>query len=170
MEKEKKYCVYKILDLRTDEIIYIGKSCDFKMRKSAHFTHDKRPIDKYMFDEGRHNFEMSIIQDNIETNDEAVKIEDNYILEYQPFMNKQRSGNISKDLKEYHNTDKWREHHREYLRDYRNTDKWREYNRNYQKSEKMKEYYREYNKSDKKKDYNREYYRKKKLEKNNQLN
>lgn len=117
--KTKTYCVYKILDLRNDQVVYIGKTCNFNKRKSAHFTQDKRPVDQYMFEQDRHNFEMTIIQNNIESNDEALKVEDAYILEYQPIMNKNRSGNIKKDdPKEYYNTEKWRGYRRDYYREY----------------------------------------------------
>lgn len=132
MNKEKKYCIYSIVDLRTDQIIYVGKTYDFVKRKRAHFTDDRRHVDKYMYEEGRDNFEMNVVLDNIETNDEAVRLEDTYILEYQPNMNKCRSGHIEKDdpngyMREYNKSDK----QRNYYKDYHNTEKYREYQRQY---------------------------------------
>lgn len=138
MEKEKTYCVYKIVDLRTDEIIYVGKTSNFKHRKYYHFTQDKTPVQKYMLEEGRDKFEMTKLIDDIETNDEAVKIEDAYIVDLQPIMNKNRSGNIMKDDP--------KEYYRAYQRDYysNDIDKWRKYARDYQKTDKCREHKREY--------------------------
>lgn len=142
------YTIYKITDLRTDQIIYIGKTIAFNVRKSMHFTQSKYPVDKYMLDEGRDNFEMTKIQDNVKTNEEAVKIEDQYIVELNPKMNKQRSGNISADMKEYKNeyykSEKWKEYMKEYMKEYEKSEKCKEYRRQYQQSEKCKEYHRQY--------------------------
>lgn len=173
MEKEKKYCVYSITDLRNDEIIYIGKTCNFKQRKYQHFGHNETLIDKHMFKEGRENFEMSIILDDIETNDEAVIIEDIYIVECQPLMNIRRSGNIKKDdpnkySREYEKSDK----RKDYRKEYYNSDKWREYHKEYNKSDKWRDYYRDYRKTDKGREYMRDYmreYRLKKAEKQKEL-
>lgn len=142
--------MYKIVDTRNNQIVYIGKTNNFDNRKSNHFSQDKQHVDKYMLDEGRSNFEMTIIQDNIETNDEAIRLEDSYITEYQPLMNKQRSGNVfNDDPKQYM---------KDYKREYEKTDKRRKYIREYQKSEKWKDYQRE---------YQRQYYHRKKTEKQN---
>lgn len=149
------YCIYKITDLRSDEVIYIGKTKDFNSRRSFHFTQSKCPVQKYMLDEGREHFEMTKLVDDIETNDEAVKLEDQYIVELKPLMNKHRSGNIKKDdPKEYR-----RNYYREYNKSEKQKEYKREYKRQYNKSEKQKEYMRE---------YNRQYRLKKKLEKKNQ--
>lgn len=116
------YCVYKITDLRNNDIIYIGKTKDFNQRRSYHFTEDKTPVQKYMLNEGRDFFKMEIIQDCIETDDEAVQIEDKYIVEIKPIMNKNRSGNIYKNDPD------------SYIREYQKSEKWKEYQSTYQKS------------------------------------
>lgn len=170
---EKTYCVYKITDIRTDEIIYIGKTCDFNRRKSEHLTQNKQCVDKHMADEGRENFEMSIIQDDITNNDTAVKTEDACIVEYQPIMNKQRSGHIEKDdperyMRDYHSTEKYRNYQGDYQRDYQKSEKWRDYQRDYYSTDKWRDYHKEYNKSEKYREYQRQYRLKKKLEKQKQ--
>lgn len=140
------YYVYKITDLRKNDIIYIGKTKDFNKRRSHHFTDDKSHVDKYMLNEGRDFFKMEIIQDCIETDDEAVQIEDKYIVEINPIMNKQRSGNIYKNDPD------------SYMREYQSK---------YQKSEKRKEYKKAYREAHYQEylAYQKAYREKKKLEK-----
>lgn len=121
MEDKKSYTVYQVVDTRNGEIIYIGQTKDFAMRKYTHFRGDKAPIDKYMKEEGRDNFYMVVIQQNISTREEAVKLEDKLICELQPLMNKRRSGYIEKlDKAAYHaswynnNKDKWKAYYKEW--------------------------------------------------------
>ena len=58
--EEKITAIYYIKDLRTDKIIYIGQTINYKKRKAYHFCSIKQPIDKYMFEEGRENFIMEM--------------------------------------------------------------------------------------------------------------
>lgn len=161
------YTVYKITDLRTDEIIYIGKTNNFDWRKRDHFRKDKQSVDKYMLDEGRDNFEMTKLQDDIDTNDEAVKIEDNYIVELKPMMNKLRSGHIKIDnpneyYRVYAKSEKQKEYMKEYHKQYRQSEKYIEYHQSDNYKARRCEYMLEYKKSDKYREYQRQWYLKKK--------
>ena len=126
-------CLYYIKDLRTDKIIYIGKTIDFEHRKLCHFSDKRTPIDKYMFNEGRQNFKMnifiSIFCSNMSNKDLKNK-ENELILYYNTIsngFNRYRSGVI--------NANNYTEYQREYQR---------EYHRKYSKLDKIKEYQREY--------------------------
>lgn len=142
---EETKCIYYIKDLRTDKIIYIGQTKDFKQRQYDHFgSKDNQPIDKYMYEEGRENFTMEMFDIDCTnmTFDERKAEEDKLILHYDTInngFNKQRSGLISKDKNEY--SKEYYKHQREYNK----SEKWkklhREYMREYYKSEKYKEYY-----------------------------
>ena len=107
MEEEKIKCIYYIKDLRTDKIIYIGQTTDFIRRKYNHFGHSTKPVDLYMFEEGRENFSMLPFED-IDCKDfldeDLRKKEAELILQYDTInngMNKVRSGLITKDVKKY---------------------------------------------------------------------
>ena len=150
-------CIYAIKDKRSDKVIYIGQTKDFNHRKSNHFAESNAPIDKYMFEQGRNNFEMYVLEELSDTIsiEEMRNKEQYYIEKYNTIetgLNKWRSGNYSKGdkIKEYNNeyykSDKWVEYNREYQREYRKSGKQRDYQREYQ----------------------REYYWKKKQEKLNQ--
>lgn len=180
MEEEKIKCIYYIKDLRTDKIIYVGQTTDFKERKYQHFCNKKQPIDVFMFENGRENFLMEkfdIDCTNI-TYEEIKKKEDELILQYDTInngLNKNRSGFVSED-KEYqrkYQREIRKEYHKEYQREYSKTEKYKEYLqtekhkqylKEYYKTEKYKEYYKEYYKSEKykekKKQYRKEYYQK----------
>ena len=112
---DKIKCLYYIKDLRTDKIIYIGQTINFKQRKYTHFGHITKPIDLYMFKEGRKNFSMEIFN-NIDyknmTYEEIKQKEDELIIQYDTInngLNKNRSGLIS-EKKEYQ---------KEYQKEYR---------------------------------------------------
>ena len=167
--EEKITAIYYIKDLRTDKIIYIGQTKDFKERKRNHFSHKEKPIDKYMYEEGRDNFLMEIFN-NVDctnmTKDEILNKEDELILYYETInngLNKLRSGLITKEdgYEKYKRTKYYKEHREhvnEYRREYQKSEKQKEYRREYQKSEKYKEYRREYQKSEKYKEYCKKYY------------
>ena len=111
---DKIKCLYYIKDLRTDKIIYIGQTINFKNRKYIHFGHITKPIDLYMFKEGRKNFSMEKFDiDCTNMADEGMKIkEDELILQYDTInngLNKNRSGLISKN----------KEYQKEYQKEYR---------------------------------------------------
>lgn len=156
------YCVYKITDLRNNEIIYIGKTKDFNRRKYYHFSQTFQQVQRYMYDNDRSNFEMTVVKDNIETNKEALIIEDELIVELNPIMNVNRSGLVSKEL-EYHKEyqKKYRDDHseeyKEYHKEYRNSHSeiYKAYQKEYQKEyrkkhiEEYKAYQKEYKKSHK---------------------
>ena len=145
---DKIQALYYIKDLRDDNIIYVGKTKDFERRKYQHFKDNRSYIDKYMYEEGRDNFEMLPFTDDdysIKSDEELLKTEDKKILELKPIMNKKRSGLIEKNdpkkyNREYQKTEKWKE--------YLNTEKCKEYNKKYfqEHREYYNEYYREYRK------------------------
>ena len=148
--EDKIKCLYYIKDIRTDEIIYIGKTKDFEERKHGHFTLKRNPIDKYMYEEGRKNFSMenfTYIDCTNMTDDEILNKEDELILYYDTInngFNKYRSGAISNDMREYKKNYYMREYHKitEYQKQYyqEHKEKYREYLRQWRikkKQEKM---------------------------------
>lgn len=147
---EETKCIYYIKDLRTDKIIYIGQTKNFKQRQYDHFgSKDNQPIDSYMYNEGRENFTMGMFDIDCTnmTFDERKAEEDKLILHYDTInngFNKQRSGLISKDKNEYMR-EYLKNHNYKHQREYNKSEKWkelhREYMREYYKSEKYKEYY-----------------------------
>lgn len=101
MEQEKIKCLYYIKDNRTDKIIYIGQTKDFKQRRNEHFRKNQNPIDLYMFEEGRDNFSMEKFDIDCTdmSGDEILQKEDELILQYDTInngLNKRRSGWITK--------------------------------------------------------------------------
>ena len=143
--------IYYIKDKRIDKIIYIGQTKDFKNRKAVHFSLTKQPVDLYMYEQGRDNFEVSVLEDFSDdiTKEEMQNKEQYYIDLYDTIntgFNKNRSGNISFDIKEYN---------RVYLKDYHKSEKYKEYIREYNR-----EYYREYRENNKEQwyEYHKSYY------------
>lgn len=132
--------LYYIKDLRSDNIIYIGQTVDFGQRKYRHFWDTVQPVDKYMYEEGRDNFEIKIFEDiDVEnfTEDDLRKKEDELIVFYDTKnngFNKQRSGHIIENIdyekqrhKEYYINNKdtlldknkqWQKDHKEERRNY----------------------------------------------------
>lgn len=169
MEQEKIKCIYYIKDNRTDKIIYIGQTKDFKQRKYQHFGNNYiQIIDKYMFEEGRENFIMEKFDIDCTnmTEDEMLQKEDELILQYDTInngFNMLRSGLISK-TKEYDNQRSAKFHktekHKEYIKNYHQIEKYKEYQKNLRQTEEYKKYQRE---------YQREYYQKHKEELNKKL-
>ena len=178
---DKIKCLYYIKDTRTDKIIYIGQTVNFKNRKRSHFGHKERPVDKYMFKEGRNNFLMEKFDIDC-TNmaeDEILNKEDELILEYDTInngVNIERSGMIS------YNTDFWKDYRNKYMKEYNKKDERKEWIKEYKKGyyqnnkEKLKEQSREiYNKIkdsgkyleylEKKREYKKQWRLKKKQEK-----
>jgi hypothetical protein len=142
MTCEKIKSLYYIKDNRTDKIIYIGQTINYKKRIYDHFYYkNKSKIDKHMFEEGRENFSMDMfdIDCNNLTDEELRKKEDELIIQYDTInngFNKNRSGLISK-AKEYY---------KEMVKKYRNQEKYNEYRKEYEKTEKRKNYLKEYKK------------------------
>lgn len=152
--EEKIKAIYYIKDLRTDKIIYIGKTKDFKRRKYEHFGHTRKPVQKYMSDEGRENFFMFPFEDIDCTNmsdEEMLNKEDELILYYDTInngLNRHRSGLITRedDYEKYKRTKYYKEHREhvnEYMKDYHKSEKWKEYFKKYRSTEEYKERARE---------------------------
>ena len=145
--EDKIKCLYYIKDIRTDKIIYIGQTENYKRRKYHHFGQKERPVDKYIYEQGRENFTMErfdIDCSNMSDNERKQK-EDELIITYDTInngFNKNRSGMISNNI----------EYYKEYLKNYyKNTEYYKEYLKKYQKTEHYKEY---------KKQYQKDYYQK----------
>ena len=163
---DKIKCIYAIKDKRNDKVIYVGMTTNLELRKDAHFCTKSSNIAKYLFEQGRDNFEMIVLEyfeDNI-TIKEMRKKEDDYILKFNTIkegLNKIRSGNIEID-----NLSK-------YNQDYKQTDKWQTYVNNYYKQPEIREHINQYRKNrfhndpvfkEKQIQANRKYRLKKKLE------
>ena len=168
--EDKIKCLYYIKDIRTDKIIYIGQTIDFKQRKYEHFHRKRRPIQLYMFTEGRENFIMEMF--NIDcvnmSKDEMLQKEDELILQYDTInngLNKNRSGLISKEENyDYFKRKKYYQNNKEYFKEYRQAEKWKEYDKEYNKQyyQKHKDQILErskiYQQTEKFKDYQKQYY------------
>lgn len=146
MDNEKIKCIYYIKDLRTDKIIYIGQTTDFKERKRCHFGRKNKRyyIDYYMFTEGREKFEIDIFTniDVTDYSDEDIrKKEDELILQYDTInngFNKIRSG-LVKYNKQYQK-EQSKEYHKQYYQE--NKDKFIQYQK--ERKEHIKQYNHEY--------------------------
>lgn len=132
--EEKIKCLYYIKDLRTDKIIYIGQTTDFKNRVHAHHYDKRRSIDSYMINEGKDNFSIEPFDIDVSdyTEEEMINKEDELIVFYNTIeegLNQYRSGNFKHNKKEYHN---------ESMRKYSKTEKYKEWRKNYYKNNKEK--------------------------------
>lgn len=136
----KVKCIYAIKDKRSDKVIYIGQTKDFQQRKKRHFIDKKTHIDNFMFEQGRDNFEMYVIEefsDNISKEIMKMK-EQEYIEKYNTIkegLNIKNSGN------------------KEFQEQYQE-----EYNKEYRKTQKYKDICKQYKKSDKGREYNKKWY------------
>ena len=136
MYKIKIKCIYAIKDKRNDKVIYIGQTGNFKKRQSEHFSDKRRRVTKYMFDEGRDNFEMFVLEElSDDTSIEEMRNkEQNFIDKFNTHndgFNIIKSGNISLNKSVY----------RKIIRE---TDKSKEWYKNYTQTEKFKSYQVEY--------------------------
>lgn len=174
-------CIYTIKDKRNNKIIYIGQTKDFEQRKSHHFSTTLRPIDKFMFEQGRDNFVMFILEllnEDISIEEMRNKEQD-YIEKYDTYLNGlnvRNSGNLTKNKEHIKEIGKlWSQNNRERRRE---TNKfWYENNKEKKKEtskfwyENNRERKREtskiwsQNNREKKNEYSRRYRLKKKLEK-----
>ena len=112
-------CIYAIKDKRSDKVIYIGQTKDFKQRKYQYFGSTSRPIYKYLYDEGRDNFEMIIIEElsNEILREEMLLREQEYIEKYNTIedgQNINKSGHIFIDNKREY----YKQYKKEYMKDY----------------------------------------------------
>ena len=129
-------CIYAIKDKRNDKVIYIGQTGNFKKRKSEHFSDKRRSVTKYMFEQGRENFEMNILEElNEDISKEEMRNKEQYYIDkfdtHNNGFNIINSGNISLNKQEY----------RKIIRE---TDKSKEWYKNYTQTEKFKNYQVEY--------------------------
>ena len=170
---ENNYSVYQ--HVTPDGMYYFGQTQNVERRwrnnGAGYKTTALQPyIEKFGWDNIQH-----IVLFKDQTKENALWIEDFLITTAQEdgvCINKQRSGNISKEegyqqqiSKQYYETNKEqiRKHQREYRE--QNKDKWKEYRE--RNKDKRREYDRQrYQKNrDKIRDYHRQYYQRKKLEK-----
>lgn len=126
-------CIYAIKDKRSDKVLYIGQTKDYKTRKSHHFGKPFRPVDFYTFNEGRDNFEMFILEELIEemSIEEIRNKEQDYIEKYNTIengFNKRRSGNYSKGEKR-----------KQYMNNYYNSEQYKEWYNDYYSRPEVKE-------------------------------
>lgn len=162
---DKIKCIYAIKDKRNDKTIYIGETVNFQGRKQHHLNDKERPIDYYMFEQGRDNFEINVLEElNEDLSKEEMKNKEQHYIDkfdtYNNGFNKRKSGNISK-TKDYNKnrTKKSRElnpeHYKQYNANYYSTQEYRE---------KAKERSKIRNKTPERKAWLRQYRLKKKLE------
>lgn len=158
-----KYTVYIIRHISTGQVLYVGKTSNFKRRAYEHLklnTHSKNWLSVI----GTGNV---LIEEVAKFNNktDALKYEDELILKYNTIengYNNNRSGLISSENPE--------EYQKEYQKEYRNTDEHKEYKREYQRkwdrkhrqTENRKEYQKKYQKKYQK-NYQRDRYKAKKM-------
>ena len=151
-----KYTVYIIRHISTGQVLYVGKTDNFKRRAYEHLKLHSRTKD-WLSVIGTANV---IIEEVAKFDNEvdALKYEDALILKYDTInngYNKYRSGLIKA------------ENPKEYKREYIKTEKYKEYQKNYQKNyqkkyqqtEKYKEKRRERRKTGEYREYERAYKR-----------
>lgn len=150
--------VYIIKNVREDRVVYVGKTINFNKRKYDHLTlhaHTKDWIGAI----GTNNVEIIPIE-CFDTEEEALKREDELILQYDTIengYNKHRSGLIERGReKEYKN--EWYQEHREDINEQQ-----KRYNADHREEKKQyhKEWYQDHREY--KKQYNHDYYQAKKL-------
>lgn len=172
---EKKWIVYTI-DFE-GKVMYVGVTSNWYVRKSIHRTKRGMSSSAIPTDVDLELIEFKIISEH-ETKDEALRIEDALINEYNTInngWNKNRSGYISRDTEwvkqlskksRIKNKDKRNERQRKHYHEH--IEEYREYNRKYyhtnrdKELECTKEWFR--NNKDKWNEYQREYRRKKKAQ------
>lgn len=130
-----KYTIYTITTIDEGRVVYVGKTNNFKRRKREHLSLNSR-TKEWIAAIGTGNVLIEPVAE-FDNETDALKYEDELILEYDTITNgynKNRSGLIkAENPKEYYNTDKWKDYHREYNIDYEQTDKWKKYHRDYQR-------------------------------------
>lgn len=176
--EDKIKCIYGIKDKRDDKVIYIGQTGNFIKRKKSHFSDKRRSVAKYMFEQGRDNFEMFILEELNEdiSKEEMRNKEQFYIEKYNTLevgLNKNRSGNIYiNDTKEYRKIQMKERYDsgkmNQYYKMRNQTEKWKQYNKEKSKelykTEERKEYLKEYEKSEKRKAWWKQYRMRKRKE------
>ena len=182
-----KYTVYIIRHISTGQVLYVGKTDNFKRRAYQHL-HLNTGTKEWLSSIGTGNVLIEEVA-KFDNEVDALKYEDELILKYDTInngYNKQRSGLIKAENPEKYRRENLREYSRNYCREYyqknnkyrewvreyhntekykerqkeyRNTDKAKELRRKYQRTEKFKEYRREYRKTDKCRKYQIDYQR-----------
>lgn len=148
----KVKCIYAIKDKRSDKVIYVGQTVNFKKRKEHHLYDNNRPIDIYIVQQHRENFDIYILEElPKDLSKEEMRNREQYYIDfydtYNNGFNMRQSGNISLfNVQEYNKerNKKWYENNRIYVneraRQYRenNREKYDEYQREYQRQYRLK--------------------------------
>lgn len=162
-----KYTVYLIRHISTGQVLYVGKTDNFKRRAYQHL-HLNTGTKEWLSSIGTGNVLIEEVA-KFDNEVDALKYEDELILKYGTIengYNKNRSGLIKSENpekykieynREYRQTNEHKEYQRNYQKYYHKTDKYKEYQLNYQKTEKSKNYMRNYKKTEKYKEIQREY-------------
>ena len=154
----KKYTVYLIRHISTGQVLYVGKTNNFKRRAYQHLSLNTNSKE-WLSSIGTGNVLIEAVAE-FDNKSDALKYEDELILKYNTITNgynNNRSGLIASENKdeynrEYSKTDKYKEYQRKWKREYSKTDKCKKYQREYQR-----EYYKEYKNTDKYKERKKEY-------------
>lgn len=130
-------CIYCIKDKRTNKIIYIGKTQNFKQRYSEHFRKSVTPIDKFMLDNNRDNFEMFPIKIFDKLPNNFHEYEQKFIDKYDTINNglnivpAKGLARTSPYRHKYITTPEYRKKNNAYMKKYRQTEKYKQYTREY---------------------------------------
>lgn len=167
-----KYTVYIIRHISTGQVLYVGKTRNFKRRVYQHLTLHTG-TKKWLSVIGTGNVLIEEVA-KFDNEVDALKYEDELILKYGTIengYNKNRSGLIESEnpeeyqkkyQKKYLEIDEHKEHIREYKRkwqkEYSKTDKFKEYQRKWKKEYRNTDKCRKYQR-----DYKRDYYKAKKI-------
>ena len=142
-----KYIVYIIRHISTGQVLYIGKTNNFKRRVYQHLSL-KSNSKEWLSVLGTGNVLIEPVAE-FDNKVEALKYEDELIIKYNTITNgynKLRSGLIKVEnpkeyQKKYHSTDKFKKYQKKYQIEYHITDKFKEYqrkwHRDYYKAKKM---------------------------------
>ena len=137
------YTVYLIKHIITGQVLYVGKTDNFKRRAHQHLSLNTNSKE-WLSSIGTGNVLIEAVAD-FENKDDALKYEDELILKYNTITNgynNNRSGLIASEnpeeynkkyQKKYREIDEHKEHmreyHRKYKKEYRNTEEYKEYDR-----------------------------------------
>jgi hypothetical protein len=166
------YYIYKIVcnDVSITDF-YVGSTSNIRNRKCDHKSNcNNENSKKYNIkiyqtireNGGWDNWRMVVLEEMEEgtTLLQSRMREEHYRLELQAKLNSICCGTgLTREeyIKEYRQTDKYKDYQKDYQKEYQQTDKYKEYQKEYQQTEKRKEYIKEYHLTDKYKEYHKEY-------------
>lgn len=84
-QSHNKFCIYKFIEISTNELAYIGSTNNHLIRNMNRKSQPRVKFD-FIYSQNPDNFKFEIIQE-VDTREEAYEIENNLIKQYQPKFN-----------------------------------------------------------------------------------